>query len=237
MNLLLSTKNQKNMKHFKTLITLFLLMMGTSSSWAEVPLIKLNQAGWASFTCLDPGVVYTLPDNATAYVATDVDPAFGDYGKVFLKKVTKFGYGEGVFIHGEANDAFYPQVVEGGVSDVPSKESGNITVGCTTDTQLDYNDNAYVLATKVDGGQAGFYYVNSEVTVPAGKAYFVDPKAAGANYLSIVFEDGSEATGVKSVLVGAEPKAPTVFYSLSGQKVGKDYKGVVIGSDGKKYVK
>ena len=36
---------------------------------------------------------------------------------------------------------------------------------------------------------------------------------------------------------GAEAETPAVLYNLSGQKVGKDYKGIVIGSDGKKYVK
>ena len=53
-----------------------------------------------------------------------------------------------------------------------------------------------------------------------------------------VFEDGEEVTGIESVLaVETETKAATVFYNLAGQVVGKDYKGIVIGNDGKKYVK
>ena len=53
--------------------------------------------------------------------------------------------------------------------------------------------------------------------------------------MKIEFADGSEATGIESLFAGAE--TPTVFYNLSGQKVDKNYKGVVIGNDGKKYVK
>ena len=85
--------------------------------------------------------------------------------------------------------------------------------------------------------EAGFYHVNTSITVPAGKAYLYAPKANGAKYLNIVFADGEEATGIGSVLAGAEAKTPTVFYNLAGQVVGKEYKGIVIGNDGKKYVK
>jgi len=58
-----------------------------------------------------------------------------------------------------------------------------------------------------------------------------------AKGLKITFADGSEATGIESLFSGAEAETPAVLYNLSGQKVGKDYKGIVIGSDGKKYVK
>ena len=89
---------------------------------------------------------------------------------------------------------------------------------------------------KTSNEKAGFYRVNTSLTVPAGKAFLYAKKAAGAKYLNIIFAD-DEATGIESVLTGAETKSPTVFYNLAGQVVGKDYKGIVIGNDGKKYVK
>ena len=203
-----------------------------------LPKITLNCRGWASFTSLIPGYVVTLPSTATAYVATEVNPDEGDYGTVTLTKVEKFGCGEGVFIHGGDYDELYATIVDG-TSDVPTEK--NLTIGCIEDVDLTYESCAYVMATKGADEEAGFYYVNSNVTVPAGKAYLYNPQAEAkmrrAKALKITFADGSEATGIESLFAGAEKETPTVFYNLSGQKVGKNYKGVVIGNDGKKYVK
>ena len=202
-----------------------------------LPMISLNCRGWASFTSLLPGYVVKLPSTATAYVATAVYPDEGDYGSVMLTKVDRFGYGEGVFILGSDYDELYATIATG-TSDVPKIEK-NLTVGCTEDVTLTYENHAYVIATKGADEEAGFYYVNSEVTVPMGHAYLHDPQAGarGARALKITFADGSEATGIESLFTSAETETPAVFYNLSGQKVGKNYKGVVIGSDGKKYVK
>lgn len=210
-----------------------------------LPMIQLNSKGWASFTSLIPGYVVKLPSTATAYVATAVYPDEGDFGKVILTKVNNFGYGEGVFIHGSYYDGVYANIVKGGTSDVPKIEN-NITLGCTEDVSLTYESCAYVMATQGENEAAGFYHVTAPndkaITVPAGKAFLYDPQGQAklgrrAKFLRIEFADGFEATGIESVLAGAKTEAPTVFYNLSGQKVGKDYKGIVIGSDGKKYVK
>lgn len=216
-----------------------------SSFSSILPMIQLNKEGWASFTSLIPGYVVKLPSNSTAYVATAVYPDEGDFGKVILTKVEKFGYGEGVFIHGPQYEGVNATIVKGGESDVPKIEN-NITLGCTEDVSLTYESCAYVMATQGENEAAGFYHVTAPndkaITVPAGKAFLYDPQGQAklgrrAKFLRIEFADGSEATGIESVLAGAKTEAPTVFYNLSGQKVGKDYKGIVIGNDGKKYVK
>lgn len=204
-----------------------------------LPVIELNCKGWASFTSLIPGYVLKLQDKAQAYVATSVDPAEGDFGSVTLTEVTTFGYGQGVFVHGTNFDEVLANVVEE-PSTYPT--DNEFTVGCTENVVLTDESHAYVIATKGDHEEAGFYYVNSDVTVPAGKTYLfipveIESKMRRAKGLKITFADGSEATGVESLFSGAEAETPAVLYNLSGQKVGKDYKGIVIGSDGKKYVK
>ena len=207
-----------------------------------LPVVELNCKGWASFTSLtplEPGYVLKLQDKAKAYVATAVNPGDGDYGSVTLTEVTTFGYGQGVFVHGTNFDEVLANVVEE-PSTYPT--DNEFTVGCTEDVDLTDESHAYVIATKGDHEEAGFYYVNSDVTVPAGKAYLfipaeIESKMRRAKGLKITFADGSEATGVESLFSGAEAETPAVLYNLSGQKVGKDYKGIVIGSDGKKYVK
>ena len=195
-----------------------------------LPMITLNSAGWASFTSLIKDQVVAVPAGATAYVATGADDEY-----VTLKKVTRFTYGEGVFIKGDPNAELYANAV-GGTSDVP-KVAGNVTIGCTSDQVVFSKSNAYVVATNNKTKKAGFFKVNTSLTVPAGKAFLYAPNTE-AKELSIVFEDGEEVTGIESVLaVESEKKAPTVFYNLAGQVVGKDYKGIVIGNDGKKYMK
>ena len=195
-----------------------------------LPMITLNSAGWASFTSLIKDQVVAVPAGATAYVATGADDEY-----VTLKKVTRFTYGEGVFIKGDPNAELYANTV-GGTSDVP-KVAGNVTIGCTSDQVVFSKSNAYVVATNNKTKKAGFFKVNTSLTVPAGKAFLYAPNTE-AKELSIVFEDGEEVTGIESVLaVESEKKAPTVFYNLAGQVVGKDYKGIVIGNDGKKYMK
>ena len=195
-----------------------------------LPMITLNSAGWASFTSLIKDQVVAVPAGATAYVATGADDEY-----VTLKKVTRFTYGEGVFIKGDPNAELYANTV-GGTSDVP-KVAGNVTIGCTSDQVVFSKSNAYVVATNNKTKKAGFFKVNTSLTVPAGKAFLYAPNTE-AKELSIVFEDGEEVTGIECVLaVESEKKAPTVFYNLAGQVVGKDYKGIVIGNDGKKYMK
>lgn len=202
-----------------------------------IPKIKLNSAGWASFTSVLPGAVLMCPIGSTAYVATEVGG-----GVVTLAPVTKFTYGQGVFIKGDANSEILPVVTEG-VSDVPTE--GNITEGCTENVELYTESGAYIVATNTVTGEAGFFRViGNNVVVPAGKAYLYGPleedaKAAlseDAKMLKIVFANGEQATGIESV-IAAKAVAPTEFYNLSGQKVGKDYKGVVVGNNGVKYVK
>lgn len=198
-----------------------------------LPMITLNSGGWASFTSLIKDQMVTLPASATAYVAIAADDE-----NVTLKKVSRFTYGEGVFILGDPNAELYAYTVdsENQVSDV-SKVTNNLTVGCTKDAVIFGDSGGYVIATNNKTKKAGFYQVKTQITVPAGKAYLYATNAE-AKELNIVFEDGEEATGIESVLaVESEKNVPTVFYNLAGQVVGKDYKGIVIGNDGKKYVK
>ena len=206
-----------------------------------LPMITLNSAGWASFTSLVQGYTVVCPLGTQAYIATAVEEEYGDYGRVTLTPVNKFAYGQGVFIKGDKNAQIYANIAKGDESEIPADHK--MTVGCTEDEKLfSYErSGAYVIATYKAGTpeeKSGFYRVDvDELIIPAGKAYLYAPKVKGAKELRITFADGEEATGVESVIAGAKAETPTVFYNLSGQKVDKNYKGIVIGNDGKKYVK
>lgn len=94
--------------------------------------------------------------------------------------------------------------------------------------------NIYCLANKTTNG-VGFYQVSSDVTIPANKAYLeiATPTTTPAKYYSIGI--GGNTTGIQTIQQNGV-KADGIMYSLSGQKVGANYKGIVI-CNGKKIIK
>ena len=110
----------------------------------------------------------------------------------------------------------------------------------TVDTDLKVADgtktganNIYCLANKNNG--VGFYQVANTVTIPANKAYLEigTPVTTPAKYYSIGI--GGNTTGIQAIQQNGV-KADGIMYSLSGQKVGANYKGIVI-CNGKKMIK
>lgn len=93
-------------------------------------------------------------------------------------------------------------------------------------------DNIYCLANKKSNG-VGFYRVATGVAIPANKAYLEINASTSAKYYSIGI--GGNTTGIQAIQQNSV-KADGIMYSLSGQRVGKDYKGIVI-CNGKKMIK
>lgn len=107
-----------------------------------------------------------------------------------------------------------------------------------TETGLETSDgtkkgatNIYCLANK--NSVVGFYQVANTVTIPANKAYLEINAANSAKYYSIGI--GGNTTGIQTIQQNSV-KADGIMYSLSGQKVGENYKGIVI-CNGKKMIK
>lgn len=92
--------------------------------------------------------------------------------------------------------------------------------------------NSYVLQDGENG--LGFYNVgeNANYRINQFRCYITLPEPA-AHSLSIVFDD-SETTGIADVRGQKEDVRGDIF-NLSGQRVGKDYKGVVI-KNGRKMI-
>ena len=93
--------------------------------------------------------------------------------------------------------------------------------------------NSYVLQDGENG--LGFYNVGETANyrINQFRCYVTLPAAVGARSLSIVFDDG-ETTGIADVK-GKKEDVRSDIFNLSGQRVGKDYKGVVI-KNGRKMI-
>lgn len=95
------------------------------------------------------------------------------------------------------------------------------------------NANWYILS-KVKG-RVAFRYLAGQ-TINANKAYYVyDGNANGIQSLAFVFNDG-ETTAIDRVIAIDDIDDNAPAYNLAGQRVGADYKGIVI-QNGRKVIR
>jgi hypothetical protein len=83
-------------------------------------------------------------------------------------------------------------------------------------------------------GVVGFYLVESDQTVPAGKAYLVGPAYSGGVKEFLTFDFGGDADGIS--LTPALSEGEGAIYNVAGQRLNKMQKGVNI-VNGKKILK
>jgi len=87
----------------------------------------------------------------------------------------------------------------------------------------------YALGKGENSNVLGWYLLNSSTTMESGKCYLKVENAKGAKFLGFADDD---ATGINAISSSTKNAAR---YNLSGQRVGNDYKGIVI-ENGKKYL-
>ena len=94
------------------------------------------------------------------------------------------------------------------------------------------SDNIYNYVLSGGSNGVGFYQANGE-TVPTDRAYLQSATALAKGFvIHYDDEEGEETDGIKAVSTKVENG---VRYNLAGQKVGADYKGIVI-VNGKKVI-
>ena len=144
---------------------------------------------------------------------------------VTLNDVTEVDANKGIVLRGTANETYYVPVLASTEANVETDLKGSATGAYA----LALGKYYYVLANK--NGVEGFYEYTGTAAIPAGKAFFETSSQIAEGKFSIVFAD-DETDGIKAVSTKVENG---VRYNLAGQKVGADYKGIVI-VNGKKFV-
>ena len=200
-----------------------------------------------SITILPATVPVTISDKKYATFASDYDLDFSnmdDEGlyaytatvagdKVTFTKVTgSTAAGEGLLLYSETAKTYNVPVA----TDSPEKVSENklvrgtgAAVASTYDEGATYN---YVLSSKGEGDVN--FYLAAGNTVPTSKAYLKNiPTTTSSKFFLPTGED--ETDGIKSVQ-GSRFTVNGEAYNLAGQKVGADYKGIVI-VNGKKVIR
>jgi hypothetical protein len=185
--------------------------------------VTIGASEFASF-CYDRPLDFTDTD-VTAYTAK-VDAK----GTVTLTKVADgiVPANKGVVLRGANGDYEIPMAATEGTFDF----ADNQMVGVTQRTQVLWNPSAgvynYIL-------QSGNFNKATDGYLKPNRAYLstsYNVEGAGAKPLTIIFAD-DETDGIRSV---GNTTEDGVRYNLSGQKVGRDYKGIVI-INGKKVIR
>ena len=188
--------------------------------------VTVTSAEWATITT--PATYDVSFDaNAKFYIATAVDDV------ITLTEITDAPAKTPVVVNAPAGSYTMTKIAsaESNVAANLLESSDGSIVGNYVDA--DNVGDYYVLGRT--GGQIGFAPLANGVVLAAGKAYIPATEFATAKefYPFVIGED--EATSINAVGT-ADMDENATMYNLSGQKVGKDYKGLVI-VNGKKVVR
>lgn len=185
----------------------------------------INAAGWNTYSsnyALDLSTI----TNGTAYVATATDG-----GNVTMTPVEDkiVAAGTGLMIKGTTGDKFTINTT----ANAATYSGDNLLVGLPNGGTVAVAGEGYnYVFGWTDAADPGFYLVETDTpTLGANKAYL--HTATALSKMSIIINDTQETDGINAVVNNTENG---VRYNLAGQKVGNDYKGVVI-VNGKKYVR
>lgn len=186
----------------------------------KVSSVTIGEAGFATHASKFAVDYSNRTDGLEAYAVKYAD------GKLTYNKINDIvPANTAVLLKGEAKD--YTLTAAKGTA---TKVDTDLQVA---DGETKGDGNIYCLANKSKG--VGFYRVETGVQIPANKAYLKigTPTTTPAKYYSIGI--GGNTTGIQAIQQNGV-KADGIMYSLSGQRVGKDYKGIVI-CNGKKMIK
>ena len=183
----------------------------------------VTSAGWATATTPDYGVEFD--ENTNVYVVTDVS------NSISLAKITEAPANTAVIVNAPAGS--YTMTPKADAA-APAKNLLMSSNGTVSQSSATLGNQIWVLA-KLAGDKVGFGILKSGIEIEKGKAYLeIAVIVPGKDFLPFDFGDEeNETTSIKAVETA---EVSGIVYNLAGQKVGKDYKGIVI-VNGKKFVR
>ena len=191
--------------------------------------VTITAAGYATFSSTEK-LDFTNVEGLTAYKATTTSES-----SVTLEDVTGIVPAEtGLLLKGDAATYYIPVSTADATANVTGNKLQSTATAAHDITNEELN-RAFVFGKL--GEEVGFFKAAEGKTIGVGKSYLLldAAPAKDVEFLSFVFgdEEQGETDGIKAVSTNVENG---VRYNLAGQKVGADYKGIVI-VNGKKYLR
>ena len=196
----------------------------TSTPSYDIKPYRTTTIGTAGYITYSNGEKCTI-SGATAYRASVNNTSTVTLAE--MDAATVWPEGEGMILKGSNGDVVTINAVEDDAS--ASSIGNNYLVGTgnsATEVSVDANSKIYVFANDESYG-IGFYKASGTGTLAAHKAY-LDLSRSSFNARDFLGFDFGEATGIANVDVNTKFDANAPMYNLAGQRVGKNYKGVVI---------
>ena len=192
--------------------------------YKEVASVDVTDAKYATYvTACD--VDFAASTGVTAYKVT------GANGKIELEEVDAAPKGTPLVIAAEENT----YVLNVAASE-PTEVTGNLLKAADGNQTGDGAGNFYVLG-KDSQGKVGFGPLASGVTLAKGKAYINGDDVSAKTFLPFVIGDEENETTSINSIENSELRIENYdYFNLSGQRVGKGYKGIVV-VNGKKFVR
>lgn len=221
------SSNQLRFRYYKDKgqapIALYKQTYDIEYSLEQYEAVTISAAKYATFAS-DYDLDFSGVDGLYAYTAAE------DANEIAFTKVTSsVKAGEGLLLYANVNAStvFYVPVA----TDSPEAVDGNRLVRGTgafvASEGTHSGEYNYVLSTNGEG-EVNFYRAAGK-KVGTDKAYLKDISATATSkfFLPTGDEEGEETDGIKSVQ-GSRFTVNGEAYNLAGQRVGKDYKGIVI---------
>jgi hypothetical protein len=193
--------------------------------------LTISDAGIASFSSqknADFSQVTKLGDTPetvalTPYAVTDFNAQRAQLTAV----TTAIPADNGVFVKGDAGSYEVPTVAEADPLTVENKLKA-------TSSESRDGDGSTVYALGMQDGKAGLMLVTAGTTIAENKAYLVleNPTTEAKSFVPFSFGDDTP-TSINGVEAPANEAAP--MYNLQGQRVGQNYRGIVV-KNGKKSI-
>ena len=199
------------------------------TGWGRIEVIKnksveVTDAKWATATT--PNWPVNFDENAKVYVVTDV------YNSITLEQITEAPANTPIIVNA-ASAGSYTMTPKASAT-APATNLLMSSNGTVSQSSATLGNQIWVLA-KLAGDKVGFGILKSGIEIEKGKAYLeIAVIVPGKDFLPFVIGDEeNETTSIKAVETA---EISGTVYNLAGQKVGKDYKGIVI-VNGKKFVR
>ena len=205
---------------------------GYKANYLEVKIMSIDAAVTAGTLVSNTALDFT-GTAVSAYYASAANA-----GTVTFTQINKVAAGTPIYI----------KAASAGIYEIPSLSgaadatTGNLLKGlasATTSLTSTADTKYYVFG--VLNGDAGFYPVGTSkaLTSAAGKAYLqltAAQAAAAAARISMVFDDGSETTGITTAEVSTQAE-DNAWYTLQGVRVTQPTRGIYVRNGKKIFIK
>ena len=184
--------------------------------------IDITENLWASYSSTK--ALDFSNSGLTAYIATTINGS-----SVHYEPVTYVPANTGIILNGT-------QGTHVAVT-IPSAEAVGTNLLVSTANaahEVTAGEVGDVYAFGMMGGKVGFVQAEAGYTVAQGRSY-LDLSTVGAKGIDFIGLPGSETDGIRSIENSELRMDNYDYFNLAGQKVSKDYKGIVI-VNGKKYL-